>query len=97
MHITLDKKRFETWSKIGCSNSEYSFVRTLCCSKICVEDNELHELFYDSSDSTKKMNLWTSSLSCPICGESKWEVSDISEPLNTPEQNSWHAVTTQQS
>jgi len=86
-----DKQRFETWSKAGCSNSDYSFVRTLCCGTICVEDNELHEMYYDPNDPEKNLSLWTEGLSCPICGNADWEISDTLGELDGAEKEAWPA------
>lgn len=87
-----DKQRFENWSKGGCSNSDYSFVRTLCCARICVEDNELHELFFDPEDPEKRLTLWTSGLSCPLCGKADWEISGTLGELDGTEKEIWPTV-----
>ncbi len=91
MAVLPDKKRFESWSKAGCCNSDYSFVRTLCCGTICVEDNELHDLFYDPDDPEKNLSLWRDGLRCPICGAENWEISDTLGELDGKEKDGWSA------
>ena len=76
MAFNPNKNKFEKWSGRGCSNSSYVFVVTNCCLSFCVEDEELHELFYDSNDPSRYISLYENDLSCPICGNEKWEYTD---------------------
>jgi len=76
MAFPPNKEKFEKWSGLGCSNSSYAFVVTNCCSSICVEDEELHELFYDSNDPSRYIALYDNDLTCPVCGGKGWEYTD---------------------
>jgi hypothetical protein len=89
MALSPDKIKFEQWSGHGCGNSDYSFVRTICCNQICVEDNELHQFFFDPNDPSAHSNLWEDGLNCPICGNHDWEISDRLEDLEGSEFEVW--------
>jgi len=89
MAMPPEKIKFERWSGHGCSNSDYSFVRTTCCNQICVEDNELHQFFFDPNDPMAHLNLWEDGLNCPICGHHDWEISDRLEDLDGSEFEVW--------
>jgi hypothetical protein len=76
MAFPPNKEKFENWSGLGCSNSSYAFVVTNCCSSICVEDEELHEFFYDSQDSSRHIALYEDDLCCPVCNAEEWTYTD---------------------
>ena len=76
MAFPPNKEKFENWSGLGCSNSSYAFVVPNCCSAICVEDEELHEFFYDSHDPSRHIALYVDDLPCPVCGVKEWDYTD---------------------
>ena len=61
----------------------------MCCNRICVEDNELHEFYFDPKDPSANLNLWEDGLVCPICGHDDWSVSDRLGDLDGSEFENW--------
>ena len=79
VYMIIDKLKFESRSRKGCSNSHYIFMRTVCCGRIGIEDLELSEFYFDSGDPTISLNLFEE-LICPFCDSGSWDLVEI-EPL----------------
>jgi hypothetical protein len=74
--MRADKQEVERRGALGCNNSDYHIRRTTCCNSCCVEDEELHNLFFDTKDLTKKVPLWNEE-PCPVCGSAVWDLLDV--------------------
>lgn len=79
----IEKRRFESWSKGGCDNSHYRLTQTTCCQTYCVEDDELHDLYFDPQDPAKRIALYQSLdvelFPCPICRAHHWDLISLDE------------------
>jgi hypothetical protein len=84
----IDKYRFESHGASGCSNSAYHLDRTTCCGGYCVEDDELHGLYFDPADLTRHIDLWDTK-PCPLCGAVEWELVEVSELADVPAAWRW--------
>jgi len=71
LQFYLDNRAFERAGAQGCSNSAYQVVTAACCDRQVVEDVELSNVYFDSSDLTKVMSLLTDddepTAACPLC------------------------------
>ena len=89
----VDKYRFESRSRGGCSNSDYLLQRTSCCGRYCVEDDELSDLYFDSGDPSRRITLLRlpsdPPIPCPCCGALEWELREVTAIGEAPEEWSW--------
>jgi hypothetical protein len=90
----IDKYRFEKRGGVGCSNSDYHLHRTTCCGGYCIEDHELSDLYIASNDLAKRVSLLrersdTSLFPCPLCGAVEWDLSEVRELADVPEEWRW--------
>ena len=85
----LDKYRLETHGANGCSNSDYLLCRTTCCGGHCAEDVELHTLYPDPRDLTRRMDVWDPQTSCPLCGVNEWDLIEVTAEADVPEPWRW--------
>src|SRR5690348_10324259 len=90
----IDKYRFEERSRAGCSNSDYRLHRTTCCGGFCVEDDELSDLYLDPADLSRRVSLLrersdTSPFLCPLCGAAEWDLAEVRELADVPEEWRW--------
>ena len=84
----INKSIFEARSKSGCSNSDYNLVRTTCCGKFAVEDDELLDLYYDSENLSKIVKLYEDS-NCPFCNSNEWDYVEIEDASLVPNHWKW--------
>jgi hypothetical protein len=91
---TIDKNIFEKAGAKGCSNSDYNLVFTSCCHSYLVEDEELHNIYYDPNDVSKVIDALNLK-QCPICYSDKWDFSEVSEWPRSPNQWQWAYHTNQ--
>ena len=84
----IDNALFELRSQAGCSNSDYGFVRTSCCGSCCVEDRELHQLYFDPANPTQSAALWES-IACPVCGSRDWDLTEVTNLQDVPDSWRW--------
>jgi hypothetical protein len=90
----IDKYRFEERGGGGCSNSDYHLHRTTCCGGYCVEDDELSDLYLDPADLSRWVSLLrersdTSPFPCPLCGAAEWELVEVQELADVPDEWRW--------
>ena len=85
----LDKYRFESRGAKGCSNSDYLLLSTTCCGGHCAEDVELHTLYPDPSDLTRRIEVWDSQPACPHCGAYEWDFIEVKALADVPESWRW--------
>ncbi len=93
MRYLIDKKIFETRGGFGCSNSDYTLVRTTCCGNFAVEDEELLDLYYDSENLNKVVKLFEKQ-NCPFCNKNDWDFEEITDSLIVP--NAWQWAVSKQ-
>jgi hypothetical protein len=84
----IDKSKFESRCSAGCSNSDYHLHRTTCCRGFCVEDDELLQLYFDPTDSTKWIWLVEGCI-CPICGSQNWSLVEVERTEDVPKEWKW--------
>jgi hypothetical protein len=89
----IDKAVFERRGARGCSNSDYDFLRTSCCSAWCVEDSELSDLYIDPNDLTDVLSLlgapgekW---VVCPLCGSETYDLLPVDPAEVVPDEWQW--------
>ncbi|MCA9236287.1 MAG: hypothetical protein KDA44_12510 [Planctomycetales bacterium] len=92
----LDKFKFEARGGCGCSNSDYRLQRTTCCRSFAVEDDELSDLYVDPNDLSKFVTLLYDPRSeeppaCPFCGASEWDMVEILDDSDIPQEWRWAA------
>jgi hypothetical protein len=90
----IDKYRFENQGGGGCSNLDYRLHRTSCCGRYCVEDYELSDLYLDSADLSRRVSLLrhrsdTSPFLCPMCWAADWDLAEVQELAEVPEEWRW--------
>jgi hypothetical protein len=85
---TIDKYLFEKAGARGCSDSDYNLVQTDCCQSILVEDNELLDVYSNSSDLSlvKPLNELPT---CPICAASTRQYFTLAEWPRTRTNWQW--------
>lgn len=88
MNYLIDKTVFEARGEYGCSNSDYNLVRTTCCGKFAVEDDELLQLYCDPEDLSKVVQLFDVQ-SCPLCQSSEWELKEVESQTDMPKEWAW--------
>lgn len=84
----IDKAAFEARGGFGCSSSAYALVRTTCCGRFAVEDEELLDLYFDPDDLTKTVKLYEDG-ACPFCGSDDWDLEGIDAPAAAPGDWQW--------
>ena len=90
--ITLDKITFERRGGYGCSNSDYEIQETTCCKRPVVLDNELNDIYFDPQDLNKATRIWEHGDSpCPLCGATKWNIQELPDYSQIPEEWKWAA------
>ena len=87
----IDKYNFESRGGAGCSNSSYRLNRTTCCGGYCVEDDELHGVYFDPANLDRRIDLWNTN-PCPLCDASEWELIEITESTDVPESWRWASL-----
>ena len=86
----IDKHTFESRSRSGCSNSDYRLWRTDCCGRFGVEDDELLDFYFDSSDLSKHV-FAEKGVSCPLCGAEDFRYQEVEEFAEMPDEWRWAA------
>lgn len=86
----IDKFVFEKCSNSGCSNSDYQLCRTDCCGRFGVEDDELHDFYYDPNDLSRHVFLEHGSI-CPFCGVKNFQFQEIEDIKEMPTEWQWAA------
>lgn len=91
--VTLDKHAFEKRGATGCSNSDYRLSMLTCCDRQVVEDDELSDLYFDSTDLSRKVSLLRTpgqaGFRCPLCGASDWNVMPIDDIADVSGEWRW--------
>ena len=89
----LDKYLFEKLGASGCSGSDYRVFRSTCCNRQIVEDDELSDLYFDSTNLSKKLSLLGRQGDpvhcCPLCGETRWDLIPIDGVADVSEEWWW--------
>mgnify|MGYP000223750898 CR=1 FL=1 len=83
---TISKSATEKRGVKGCSNSEYNICKTSCCHSYVVSDDELHDVYFDPRDLSKRLKVWQQD-SCPLCGAKEWDYPAVLEYKN--ENTGW--------
>ena len=85
----IDKYRFESRGRVGCSNSDYRLHRTTCCGGFCAEDDELLTLYFDPEDLGRRTDLWDPPKPCPLCSAAEYDLAEVTELADVPESWRW--------
>ena len=91
----IDKHLFEKKRGFCGGDSDYHLHRMSCCGSSCVEDDEVSDLYVDASDLSKHVSLLresaeaASSIPCPFCGATDWELHEVLEVIDLPPEWSW--------
>lgn len=88
---TVDQSIFRQY---GIDNSHFVLMRTTCCERGAVEDDELNNLFFVPSDLSVKVSLLYSPAespppACPLCGAYEWDLAEIRSQSEVPEEWRW--------
>lgn len=89
----LDKRLFEKRGASGCSDSGYRVLRSTCCNRQAVEDDELSDLYFDSTNLSRKVGLLGAKGEtlprCPLCGATRWDLIPIDGVAELAEEWCW--------
>jgi len=88
----IDPYKFESRSRAGCSNSDYHLRKTGCCGGFGVEDDELLDFYFDSTDLSRRVFL-VQGVSCPFCGAKNFRRQDVEDPAEIPDNWRWATIT----
>ncbi len=92
----IDHYKVYKGGTVGCPESYFLLMRTTCCDKQCVEDDELCELYIDPADLSHPISLLHGKdepgISCPFCSAEDWDLDEITELNRVSPEWRWAAV-----
>jgi hypothetical protein len=88
----VDRNRFQRRLAYQISDSDYHLHQTTCCHTFFIEDKEIMTAYFDSADLSRTV-LLEQGVTCPKCGETIWDYSEVVEIDGVPLDWKWACAT----
>ena len=75
---TIDKYLVENAGARGCGDSDYNLAITTCCGTYVIEDDELHDVYFDPTNLSKVVGVEELER-CPVCLKKEWDYTVFAE------------------